>query len=275
MVQPKTHSKSGRSAESGCLEAALSYAALGWSVIAVAPRSKTPLVPWLEYQHRAAEPETIEGWYDRWPDANVGVVTGAISGLVVIDVDPKHGGEESLDELRASHGPLPFTPEVRTGGGGRHLYFFHPGGAVRNRVGFAPGLDVRGDGGVIVAPPSVHPSGHLYQWVGAFPKLSDLAAIPRWLLSLSRSQDAPRGHPAEYWRTLVHEGVPEGQRNNTIASLAGHLLWHGVDPDVVAELLHSWNRIRCKPPLSDDEVLRTVNSIASMHAREEADGETA
>lgn len=218
MVQPNSQ------LDRACREAALYYAALGWSVIPVAPRSKTPLVPWQDFQRHSPTPETIETWYARWPKANVGIVTGAVSSLIVVDVDPKHGGEESLDALQASHGPLPLTPEVRTGGGGRHLYFRHPGGSVRNRVGFALGLDLRGDGGVIVAPPSVHPSSHLYQWVGAFPKLSDFAASPRWLLSLLRSPDAPRGHPVEHWRTVVHEGVAEGQRNNTIASLAGHLL---------------------------------------------------
>lgn len=265
--------KSKANPQGACQRAALSYAALGWSVIPVAPRSKVPLVPWQEYQRHAPALETVEAWYARWPNANVAIVTGAVSSLIVVDIDPKHGGEDSLDALQASHGPLPLTPEVRTGGGGRHLYFRHPGGSVRNRAAFRPGLDVRGDGGVIVAPPSVHPSGKLYQWVGAAPKLPDIAAPPRWLLSIVRSADGPRGHTAEHWRALVSEGVPEGQRNNMAASLSGHLLWHGVDPDVVAELLYCWNRVRNKPPLSDDEVLKTVESIVSLHERRDEDQE--
>jgi hypothetical protein len=75
-----------------------------------------------------------------------------------------------------------------------------------------------------------------------------------------------------YWRKLVADGVTEGERNNTIASLTGHLLWHGVDPDVVLELLLCWNRVRCRPPLPDDEVIRTVDSIARLHQQREASG---
>ena len=70
-----------------------------------------------------------------------------------------------------------------------------------------------------------------------------------------------------YWRHLVREGVLEGERNSTIASLSGHLLWHGVDPDVAVELLLCWNAVRCRPPLSDDEVVRTAESIVRLHRR--------
>lgn len=90
---------------------------------------------------------------------------------------------------------------------------------------------------------------------------------PGWLLQAATGAAARRGHDLECWRTLIKEGVPQGQRNNTIASLSGNLLWHGVDREVVAELMLSWNRVRCRPPLSDDEVLRTVQSIARLHAR--------
>ena len=82
----------------------------------------------------------------------MGIVTDAVSGLVVLDVDPRHGCEESLKNLEREHGPLPRTLEAMTGGGGRHIYFAHPGGSVRNRVGITPGIDLRGDGGCIVAP---------------------------------------------------------------------------------------------------------------------------
>ncbi|MFO1301135.1 MAG: primase alpha helix C-terminal domain-containing protein [Burkholderiaceae bacterium] len=78
---------------------------------------------------------------------------------------------------------------------------------------------------------------------------------------------AHTGHPLSHWRRLVGEGVAEGARNATIASLAGHLLWHQVDPHVVLELLLSWNRQRCRPPLADDEVAATVASIARTHVR--------
>ena len=73
------------------------------------------------------------------------------------------------------------------------------------------------------------------------------------------------GHPLAYWRSLVKEGVAEGRRNATIASFTGHLLWHEVDPDVVMELMLAWNQMRCRPPLDDEEVIRTVRSIERTH----------
>ena len=195
-------------------------------------------------------------------------MTGAISGLVVLDIDPKHEGIDSLEQLQHTHGSLPRTLQATTGSGGLHLYFAHPGGIIRNRVGVAIGIDVRGDGGYVVAPPSIHPNGRSYSWrPGHGP--ADLAPAPLtgWLLGLLISDRLHRGHPLRHWRQLAHDGVQEGERNNSIASFTGHLLWHGVDPDVALELMLCWNRVRCRPPLSDDEVILTVQSIAHLHER--------
>lgn len=248
-------------------ELALHYAAQGWSVIPVRSGDKRPLLRWQPYQESRADAAQIDAWLARWPDANLAVVTGAVSGLVVLDIDPKHGGDESLARWRRHHGPLPATVEAGTGGGGRHLYFAYPGTSLRNRAGLAAGIDVRADGGYVVVPPSVHPSGRRYAWIpGHEPGALPLAALPPWLLrALAGSQRS--GHPPEHWRRLVHQGVAEGERNATIASLTGHLLWHGVDPAVALELLLCWNRVRCRPPLATDEVVRTVESIVRLHQR--------
>jgi hypothetical protein len=249
-------------------EAAYACLARGWSVIPVEPRGKRPVVPWLEYQRRLAGRDEVERWLERWPDANMAIVTGALSGLVVLDVDVRHGGDESLERLECDHGPLARTVEAMSGGGGRHRYFAHPGGTVPNRVACAAGIDVRGDGGCVVAPPSLHASGRCYAWApGCAPDELALAPLPRWLLALGREDGQARGHTLVHWRSLVSAGVDAGARNATLASLAGHLLWHGVDPEVVVELLHAWNRTRCRPPLPDEEVLRCVESIVHMHAR--------
>lgn len=258
------------------LDAALAAARRGWSVLAVRQRAKAPLVPWLELQERRADEREIRGWFERWPEANVGAVTGWISGLVVIDVDPKHGGRESLAALQAKHAALPVTVEAITGGGGRHYYFAHPGGVVPNRAGVEPGLDVRGDGGSIVLPPSVHPSGRRYRWVkGRSPDDLAPAALPKWLAARILKRPKAGGHPVSHWRALLQQGAEEGARNDTIASLTGHLLWRGVDPYVTLELLLCWNRVRCKPPLPDEEVSRTVASITRLHVRaQEESGRT-
>jgi Bifunctional DNA primase/polymerase, N-terminal/Primase C terminal 1 (PriCT-1) len=249
-------------------DAALGYLAKGWSVLPVRARDKRPLMPWEALQSTRPAAADVMQWYRRWPHANVGIVTGEISNLIVIDIDPQHGGEQSLERLQRQFGVMPPTVEAATGSGGRHLYFAHPGAPVHNRAGLAPGIDLRGDGGYIVAPPSMHPSGRPYAWApGRSPQDISLAPLPRWLLG--RMTASPRlGRTLPEWRRLVHEGVPEGRRNSTIASLAGHLLWHGVDPTVTLELLLAWNRMRCRPPLDDAEAAQVVENIVHLHERE-------
>jgi hypothetical protein len=246
--------------------AALQYAQYHWSVIPIRAYDKRPLIKWQEFQQHCASVSEITEWYQQWTNANVGIVTGIISGIVVLDIDPAHGGDKSVSDWEQQHGPLPRTVEVKTGGGGRHLYFKHPGGLVHNKVGIAPGIDLRGDGGCVVAPPSIHPSGNTYTWVKRHePGEIAIAELPTWLLKMVTVKGRSAGHSVDYWRQLVHQGVVEGERNSTIASLAGHLFWHGVDSDVVQDLILCWNRVRCQPPLEDDEVVHTVQSITRLH----------
>jgi hypothetical protein len=245
-------------------EAARRYLARGWSVLPLRQHDKRPLILWEHLQNERPSEGDIAEWFRHWPDANIGIVTGEISNLIVLDVDPKHGGDATLERLEHRFGPLSATIEAESGGGGRHLYFAHPVGLTRNRAGLAQGIDLRGDGGYVVAPPSIHPSGRPYRWVpGHGPDDITLAPLPRWLLVPIRG---PRiGRSLSDWRKLVRERVAEGQRNSTIASLTGHLLWHGVDPDVALELLLAWNRMRCRPPLDDAEVAQVVASITRLH----------
>lgn len=253
--------------ENDRLAAALDYLGRGWSVLPVEPRGKRPLIPWRSFQSQAASRDAVTHWFQRSPDANVAIVTGHLSGLVVLDVDTYHGGADSLAALEEAHGALPVTLEALTGGGGRHLYFRHPGPPVMNRVGLKPGIDLRADGGCVVAPPSVHPSGRRYAWVtGRAPGEVPLAALPHWLLGAADS--TRRGHTPAHWRSLVREGVEEGQRNASLASLSGHLLRRDVDPEVALELMLAWNRVRCRPPLDDAEVAGVVKSIARLHRHE-------
>lgn len=130
--------------------------------------------------------EQIGSWWGRWPWANVGIATGADSGLIVIDVDPRSGGDDSLARLQSLMGSLPATLTVATGGGGRHLFYAHPGVEVGNTAGrlpgvaeALPGVDLRGDGGYVVAPPSGHASGRPYRWANG-PNV-ELAPAPGWL----------------------------------------------------------------------------------------------
>lgn len=128
----------------------------------------------------AATEEEVAEWWRRWPDANVGIVTGRVSGIVVLDVDPRSGGGPSLGALEARWGELPATLEVRTGGNGRHLWFASDQELPSAVLG--PGLELKAQRSVIVAPPSVHATGQRYVWVpGSSPDEVAPARIPGWL----------------------------------------------------------------------------------------------
>jgi putative DNA primase/helicase len=239
------------------LEAALHYARLGWCVIPLRPRDKRPLLP--DWQNKATcDPLTVKGWWRRWPDANVGIATGA--GLLVLDVDATHDGFESLALLEDTYGALPDTPAVLTGSGGRHIYFRLPEGVtVRNSTGkLGPGLDVRGDGGYVVAPPSVHPNGTPYLWLeGQDPWTQVLADPPDWLLRLiaqppTKSETGGNGTGR----------IPEGRRNVTLASIAGSLRRRGLDERAIGAALSVINSTTCDPPLPSAEVDTIARSIA-------------
>lgn len=246
------------------IKAAKGYLARGWFVLPLHPSDKRPLILWEHLQDERASEEEVTEWFLRWPDANIGIITGEISNLIVLDIDPKHGGDAALERLEQKFGPLFPTIEALTGGDGRHLYFAHPGGLTRNRVGFVQGIDLRCDGGYIVAAPSIHPAGRPYTWApGRAPDEITLARLPCWIFVPVRGPRA--GRTLLQWRQLVREGVLEGQRNSTIASLTGHLLWHGVDSEVALELMLAWNRMRCRPPLYDAEVAQVVASITRLH----------
>jgi hypothetical protein len=218
--------------------------------------------------------EMIRSWWGHlYPDANVGIATGRASALLVLDIDPRHGGDHELAKLEAECGKLPTAPISLTGGGGQHILFRRPGtGDWRNKAGIRPGIDIRGDEGFIVAPPSIHASSGNYAWDLSFlPRETAIPDVPAWLLELLGGKDSgsnsPAARPVEVWRDLVANPILEGGRNQRLTELAGLLLRRWVDPFVALELLLSLNRVRCVPPLGDHEVYQIVNSIAGAECR--------
>ncbi len=133
------------------------------------------------------DPARVRAWWRACPAANLGIATGSDLGLAVLDVDPRHGGDESLADLQAMHGPFPRTVEAITGGGGRHLYFaLGSPNPLRSRSRLRPGLDLKAEGGYVVAPPSRHVSGGHYRWeVSGHPDAARLAPMPGWLVALA------------------------------------------------------------------------------------------
>ena len=176
------------------LDAALDYLRKGWSAIPM--KGKRPMVAWKPFQGGRAEESQIRQWFSASDPTGVGIVTGKISNIFVLDVDvgPEKAGQESLGRLQLDHGPLPDTLWVRTGGGGQHFYFRLPEGVeVRNATDLEgyPGLDIRGDGGYVVAPPSKHESGCLYEWIDSV--VQEPAEAPPWLIDLVKTDHPQRG----------------------------------------------------------------------------------
>jgi|GEM_PF-675000 len=210
--------------------------------------------------HEASlDEQQITKWWHTWPNANIGVATGAISGIFVIDIDGEDG-EETFLLLEDELGSLPETWISLTGGGGRHIVFKHPGNVqIKNRVNLAPAVDIRGDGGYIVVPPSNHSSGKDYAWeLSSHPKDVQLALCPEsWMRMIT---SGPESHaPVE-----LPEVFPQGSRNALMFSLACSLRARGLSETAILAALVSENQLRCKPPL-DDKELRTIASSAGKY----------
>ncbi len=242
------------------LDAALDYAKRGWPGFPCKSRAKTPLIT--DWPNKATTDEgTIRRWYTQWPEANWGIVAGNRSGIVVLDVDPKHGGHVTLERLEDAWGRLPDTVEQHTGGGGRHLLFRYPanGHAIRNSAGAVGlGLDVRGEGGYIVVVPSTHESGGVYTWeASSDPEDIPLADAPAWLVA--RLQQASESRASN---VLSEDGViPEGRREDALLKLAGQLRRSGLGSQQIFPSLAETNRSLCKPPLDEKDVHRIAESV--------------
>jgi hypothetical protein len=256
--------------EPPCLRAAAWYARRwGLRVHPLRPSTKFPAL--LGWQRQATTDQaTIGRWWKERPAAGVGIATGAESGVIALDVDPRNGGNESLERIQVEQGELPATWTAQTPSGGRHYYYRHPGGHVGNRVGIRPGLDLRGDGGFVVAPPTELDRDRGYIWeTERAPTEIGLADPPSWLIERPAVSDR-QARPLDEWIALVRDGAREGYRNDAAAKLTGYLLRCRPAPRVVFELVRVWNERRCFPPLPEDEITRTVDSIARREAERTA-----
>ncbi|MDI3257682.1 MAG: bifunctional DNA primase/polymerase [Kyrpidia sp.] len=249
---------------------AIEYARHGLSVIPLEARGKRPLIKWEPFQHRRPTPEQVMRWGQEYPNANWGIVTGAVSGVVVLDLDSDEAAQEAKRRWIPSGCPV-----VRTGKGW-HIFFRHPGHQVPNAVGVFPGGDVRADGGYVVAPPSVHPSGAAYRWARGRSILEiEPPPMPDWLEELVFSHSAHATAPERPAAVGADEleriafGVDEGERNVAAARLAGYLFsFRRMNPKIALALLEAWN-LTNRPPLPLNELHRTINSIAKRQARKE------
>lgn len=252
---------------------ALVYAARGWSVIPLQPGGKKPLLDsWKIYQTHRADQFEIKGWWEVWPDANIGIVTGSISGLAVIDVD----GEVGLRS--ASTLNLPSTLTVISGrlplGSAKHLYYQYPEKGIRNDQNGKLGnqVDIRGEGGYVVAPCSLHESGNYYTFVGGFQRFRDNPApFPKNLLDMlggNRKEDEFEPVKCqEPWVTTLLQGVGSGSRHQATVRLSGYFSSKGMPIDVTKQLLLEWDA-KNTPPQGSDHISKTVDDIYTRYPRE-------
>ena len=229
------------------IEHALRLAAEGFRVLPLAGKIPRTL---RGVKDATQDEDMITKWWTRWPEADIGLATG--DGLVVLDIDPRHNGDFSLQELEDEHGEI-VTRTVRTGGGGLHMYFR---GQLPQRTGFREGLDMKADGGYVVAPPSSHESGGGYQWIDP---AHEIRPVPDWLVGIVMDRNGAASGVPE----VMPDAVPEGQRNHTLASIAGTMRKRGVSSDAIYAALTVENAKRCRPPMSDPEVRRIADSVGS------------
>lgn len=235
------------------LNQAREYLRAGFSIIPLQQRSKKPALPsWREFQKRLPTEKELEAWFGNGDKYNIGILTGSISGIAALDAD-------SAEAVEWCEGNLPRTPTVQTARG-RHYYFkFRPG--LKNSVNVnGLKLDVRGEGGYVVAPPSEHETGAVYAWVEDR-DLDDLspAELPEIVLAKTDLDKTPV-------RTLLEDGAVIGQRNDSVTRIAGALFAKGLNYDEALSLCLAWNQ-RNSPPLPEREVKTTVESIFQRHLK--------
>ncbi len=265
MTAPTPVSKVGR--------AAVTYAGQGWHVVPLhnAPQGRcscgNSTCPSPGKHPRTshglleatADPTVVAGWWARWPDANVGVLPGR-SGFVVIDLDGPEG-EQTAEAVGLLAEP---TLEVQTGRG-RHRWYRHPGGHVPNGT-LGPKTDIRGDAGYVLAPPSVHPTGAVYRWLGT---IHDVAELPAALIARIQGQATAAGtaivaDKSPAWM-IPWRDVQPGARNNTMTRFVGWAYGKGHDMPSVLTMALGVNS-QWAQPLERDEIEAIVRSIGARQA---------
>lgn len=253
-------------------EWALYYASLGLAVFPLKPQGKAPLT---EHGCKDAtwEETQIERWWARWPSAGIGIATGEASGgllVIDLDVDEDKGidGRESLRRWEMAHGPLPGNTWLSITGRGGYHYFYQVNRETKNRAGLYEGVDVRGDGGYIVAPPSIHPNGRAYEWEQG-PEDGPLAEadgrVWAFLAGGDKSQRAEGQGGGQSFE--APEQIPEGQRVQTLMRLLCSQQAKGLSDGAIRAAVRAENEAKCVPPLTDAELEKEVFPALSRYEK--------
>lgn len=239
------------------IDYAKSYAAKGWAVFPIIPRDKKPATQ-DGFKSATTDIQQIDKWWKENPNYNIGIATGETSnGLIVIDLDEdtekgKHG-IAAFDKWQQEHGQVPDTATVKTGRGGRHYYFYNHDG-LRNKADLMGCIDIRANGGYIIAPPSVHPNGNHYSWLQS-PDYHSVKDLTPQLLDFAKAEkkkDTPTTQKADR-----PERVSQGSRTSTLISRIGELNNKKLDSAAIKAVIIAENKTY-NPPLSDEELAKEV-----------------
>lgn len=274
--------------ENEFLKAALEYAAAGFRVLPLKEGGKAPETRLVAnaVKNATTDIEQIKSWWAKFPKANIGIAGGEVKGkdgvyLTVVDLDNKPekqvSGFKTLYEWQKENDVLPFTLRVKTGGGGWHYYYFttEPKGNHTGIIESNSGVDVRSEGGYVVALPSVHKSGKHYEWESGFDisKIADGGAVLDKLLIKCETKESTTPLIEQAAQPLKITGditdtiaaklgldFSEGGRNEAIHKLASSLQARGYSDSAIFELCSRANSERCTPPLPDKEVQTAIQS---------------
>jgi len=226
-------------------QVALDYINHGYSIAPLKFKEKIPAIKWEKYQTTRPTEAEVNTWSKMWDDYNIAIITGEVSGITIVDIDGD-AGFKSLESL-----DLPATLSVSTGKG-KHLYYrYCDNPAVSNKVGVLPGIDIRNNGGYVVAPPSTHPSGKEYKFNDDVLTLSD---FPQAVVDLCTK----RNTKATDTKTVTE--ITEGSRNATLTSMAGSLHHMGLDYDEVLDIVKLRNS-KLVSPLDEQEITTLCRSV--------------
>lgn len=239
-------------------EQAKAYLDAGFSIIPIKVGDKKPPenFKWTEFQNRQASITEVEAWVKNYGDLNIGIITGQISNIVVIDIDGQDGMKSSENV------EIPKETATAMTSNGYHIFCKYPEGLViRNSVGIRPHIDIRGDGGYVVAAPSLHPSGIEYSWINE--KLSDFAPLPEWVIQKSYPNYTTTSSDNQAILTVGSSSsnlVTEGSRNDAMFRIACSLRNRGLSKNTIINAVKTENLTVCNPPLEDWEIDRIIDS---------------
>lgn len=239
------------------LETALQYASLGLAVFPLVYKDKKPMTK-NGCKDATTDVKVIEEWWHKWPECNIGIATGESSGNIIVidvDIDKEKGkdGRKAIKDWESNNGVLSYTWLAQTGRGGYHA-FYKVDRNIKNRTNILPSVDIRGNGGYIVAPPSTHPNGQAYEWIKS-PNDIEIAEATEAIYRLLEGDNVEVNKSSF---NIGQDVIQQGERTNTLVSLLFSLQAKGLSDEAIKASIYAENEVKCNPPLTNAELEKEV-----------------